>query len=151
MASAFWTLEDGRGFSRKWTWMASMLKIIAEELKEINAAEEFYNYLCEFVYCEENGDECNGYGGFIRENQNTMLNFDLRTFAPTNRIYFWEASQKALAKLMVTKNEIDEGTIHLLTVLLDMHKRIQKGENPVLLNHLTIIKAEPSIKFGPGW
>jgi len=151
MASAFWILEDGRGFSRKWSWMAYMLKIIAEELKEINGAEAFYNYINTFVYREENGDEFNGYGGFIREDENIMFNFDLRTFAPNNRSYFWEATQKALTKLMIAKNEADEGNIFLLTILLDMHKRIKMRENPMLLNHLTIIEPEPNKRIGPGW
>ena len=34
MASAFWTLEDGRGFARRWTGMAYMLDLITDELKD---------------------------------------------------------------------------------------------------------------------
>src|SRR5690349_18147414 len=99
MASAFWTLEDGRGFARRWTAMAYILVLITNELKEIKEAEDFYKYLQDFVYGEEIGDEPNGYGGFIRGNKIIMFNFDLRTFAPQNRDYFWKATQKALTKL----------------------------------------------------
>ncbi|RZJ98984.1 MAG: hypothetical protein EOO46_23110, partial [Flavobacterium sp.] len=134
MASAFWTLEDGRGFSRRWTWMAYMLKLITEELMTIEGAAEFHKYLEKFVYREKNGDEGNGYGGFIRKGYDIMFNFDLRTFAPQNRIYFWEATQKALTKLKIRKSEEDEGNIFLLTTLLDMHKRIKLGEDPMVLN-----------------
>ena len=45
MASAFWTLEDGRGFARRWSWMAELLELITNELKTIHGAEEFYEYL----------------------------------------------------------------------------------------------------------
>jgi hypothetical protein len=33
MASAFWTLEDGRGFARRWTGMAYVLERIKESRK----------------------------------------------------------------------------------------------------------------------
>ena len=42
MASAFWTLEDGRALARRWTGMAYLLELITNELKEIEGAEEFY-------------------------------------------------------------------------------------------------------------
>src|SRR5690349_15675637 len=133
MASAFWTLEDGRGFARRWTGMAYMLKLITDELKTIQGAEEFFNYLEKFVFRDENGDEYNGFGGFIRGNENIMFNFDLRSFAPQNRDYFWQAAQKALTKLKIQHDSRNEGPEFLLSTLLDMHKRIKKGENPALL------------------
>ena len=151
MASAFWTLEDGRGFARRWSWMAYMLKLITIELKEIEGAEDFYLYLEKFVYRREFGDEYNGCGGFIRGDENIMFNFDLRCFAPKNREYFWLATQKALTGLIVQDNEEGKGVIPLLTTLLDMHKRIKKGENPMQLNHMRIIEPEPDEKLGPGW
>jgi hypothetical protein len=104
-----------------------------------------------FIFREENGDEYNGYGGFIRNNENIMFNFDLRSFTATNRNYFWEASQKALMELKLENEEKNEEIIFLLTTLLDMHKRIKKGESPMELNHLNIIKPEPNEKLGPGW
>src|SRR5687767_9117325 len=124
MASAFWTLEDGRGFARPWGGMAHMLDLITGELKEIKGAENFYEYLEKFVFREENGDEYNGYGGFIRGNENIMFNFDLRTFAPKNREYFWQAVQKAFNKLKIQKDRQNEGVTFYLMTLLDMHKRI---------------------------
>ena len=66
MASAFWTLEDGRGFARRWSLMAYILELITDELKIIKDAEEFYQYLETFVYREEGGDTYNGHVGFIR-------------------------------------------------------------------------------------
>jgi len=151
MASAFWTLEDGRGFARRWAWMAYMLKLIVDELKTIEGAEEFYSYLEKFVYREENGDEYNGYGGFIRGDENIMFNFDLRTFTPKNRDFFWKATQQVLKRLKTGSDDKDEGDVFLFTTLLDMHKRIKKGENPIELNHLSIIKPEPEERLGPGW
>ena len=151
MASAFWTLEDGRSFARRWSWMAYMLKLITEELKKIDGAEEFYEYLEKFVFREENGDEYNGYGGFYRNDENIMFNFDLRTFTPNNRNYFWEASQKTLTKLILENDDKNEGIIFLFTTLLDMHKKIKRRENPMELNHLNIIEPETNEKTGPGW
>ncbi len=44
MASAFWTLEDGRGFARRWTGMAYMLELITNELKKkLKALRTFMN------------------------------------------------------------------------------------------------------------
>jgi hypothetical protein len=151
MASAFWTLEDGRGMARRWTGMAYMLELITDELKEIDGAKDFYDYLANFVYREENGDEYNGYGGFIRGNEDIMFNIDLRTFAQLNRDYFWQATQKALTKLKIQEGNQHEGIIFLLTRLLDMHKRIKKGENPMLLTDTRTIEPEPNEKLGPGW
>jgi hypothetical protein len=151
MASAFWTLEDGRGFARRWSGMSYMLELITDELKSINGAEDFYKYLERFVFREENGDEYNGYGGFIRNDENIMFNFDLRSFTPTNRNYFWQSSQKALTKLKLENDDKNEGMIFLLTTLLDMHKRIKKGEDPMELNHMNITESEPNEKLGPGW
>lgn len=151
MASAFWTLEDGRGFARRWTGMAYMLELITNELNEINGAEEFYEYLEKFVFREEKGDEYNGFGGFFRGDENIMFNIDLRTFAPKNREYFWLATQKALTKLKIHNDNQNEGIDLLLITLLDMHKRIKKGEDPTLLNHMSIIEPEPNERLGPGW
>lgn len=151
MASAFWYLEDGRGFARHWSSMAYMLRFITDELKTIKGAETFYDYLEPFVFREERGDDYNGYGGFIRNDESMMFNFDLRSFAPQNRDFFWMATQKALTKLIVATDNENEGFIFLLTQLLDMHKQILRGGNPMLLNHLTIIEPEPDEKLGPGW
>lgn len=137
MASAFWILEDGRGFARRWSWMAEMLALITEELKEINGAEPFCKYLQNFVFSEERGDVYNGFGGFIRDDENIMFNFDLRTFTPQNRLFFWQATQNALTKLK-TQSPDDEGNITLFTILLDMHKRIRKGEDPNLFSDIRI-------------
>ncbi len=151
MASAFWTLEDGRSFSRPWSWMSSMLHRITKELKAMEGAEAFGTYLEKLVYSEEKGDIYNGFGGFIRGDENIMLDFDLRTFTPLNQEYFWIATQKALITLMVQKNDKNEGMIVLLSILLDMHKSIKKGEDPMQLNHLGTIEKDPMEKFGPGW
>jgi hypothetical protein len=151
MASAFWILEDGRGLAKRWAGMAYALELITNELKEIKGAEDFYRYLETFVYREEKGDECNGYGGFIRGNENIMFNFDLRSFAPKNREYFWQATQNALTKIKIQDDKNNEGIESLLTILLDMHKRIRKGEDPMLLNDMNIVEPEPTEKLGPGW
>jgi len=151
MASAFWTLEDGRGFSRSCYDMAYILELIAIELKFIEGADKFYDYLKKFVYQKDKGDEFNGYGGFIRDGENIMFNFDLREFAPANRNFFWDATQKAFAKVKMQNDAKNEGTIFLLTILLDMHKRILKGENPMHLNDMRAIEPESLEKIGPGW
>lgn len=151
MASAFWTLEDGRGLARRWTWMAYLLELITNELKEIKGAEAFHEYLEGFVYNEKKGDLPNGYGGFIRGDVNVMFNFDLRSFAPKNRDFFWQATQNALTKIKVHNEEENERIELLLTIILDMHKRIKKGEDPMLLNDMINIEPEPMEKLGPGW
>lgn len=151
MASAFWTLEDGRCFARRWTGMAYMLELITDELREIEEAGAFYEYMERLVYREKNGDEYNGYGGFVRKDEDIMFNFDLRSFAPENRDYFWQAAQMAFTKIKIRNDKNDEGVELLLRTLLDMHKRIKKGENPMLLNDIRSIEPEPIEKLGPGW
>ena len=153
MASAFWTLEDGRGMARRWTSMSYMLELITDELKNIDGAEDFYKYLEGFVYREEKGDFPNGFGGFIRGNNNesVLLNLDLRTFASQNRIYFWKAAQNALQKLKLENNDDNNGIESLFILLLDMHKRYKQGEDPMLLTDFREIQPEPNEKLGPGW
>jgi len=151
MAKAFWTLEDGRGFARPWAAMAYLLKLITNELKEIEGAKSFYEYMERFVYQNELGDEYNGYGGFIRKDENIMFNFDLRSFTPKNRDYFWQATQIALTKIKIQPDGQNEGIGLLLATLLDMHKRIKKGETPMMLNDMKIIEPDPNEKLGPGW
>ena len=80
-----------------------------------------------------------------------MLNFDLRSFAPKNRDYFWQATQNALKKIKIQSDKQNEGIEFLLTTLLDMHKRIKNGEDPMLLNDMRIIEPEPKEQLGPEW
>jgi hypothetical protein len=151
MASAFWTLEDGRGFARRWAHMAYMLKLITDELRAIDGAKEFFDYLEKFVYREEAGDIYNGYGGFIRGDENIMFDLDLRTFAPLNRQYFWRAAQMALRNLKITSPNKDDIIVFMMTELLDMHKRIERKEDPFRLNHMRTIEPGTNEKLGPGW
>lgn len=151
MASAFWTLEDGRALARRWSGMAYLLELITNDLKEIKGAEEFYDFLEKFVCREEKGDEYNGYGGFIRKDESILFNFDLRTFTPENRDFFWQATQNAFTRIKIQNDKQNEGIEYLLTTLLDMHKRIKKGEDPMLLNDIGIIEPETNEKIGPGW
>jgi hypothetical protein len=89
MASAFWYLEDGRGFAGRWRGMFWMLELINNEIKLIKGAEEFSEYLDYYIWNKEL-DEYNGYGGFVRTStgENIMLDIDLREFTKTNRQYF---------------------------------------------------------------
>jgi hypothetical protein len=152
MASGFWYLEDGRCFARRMSWMAHLMELITNELKEIEGAGLFYEYLKKFV--PDQDDESNGYGGFIRKRtgENIMMVLDLREFTPENRAYFWQATQQALQKLILKGNEQHQGDIVLLKLLLDMHKRIKKGESPEKLSD-TGKHIEPynGLKAGPGW
>lgn len=151
MASAFWTLEDGRTLARRWTGMTYMLELITRELKEIPDAEPLYAYLEKFVFREEHGDTPNGFGGFIRGEENIMPNFDLRTFTIENRNYFWRAAEMALNRKIAAANKEYHEIEMLLATLLDMHERTLKGEDPMLLNDLDDIIPEPGEKLGPGW
>ena len=83
--------------------------------------------------------------------ENIMFNFDLRSFAPKNRDYFWQAAQNALTKIKIQNDRQNEGIEFLLTTLLDMHKRIKNGEDPMLLNDMRIIEPEPKEQLGPEW
>jgi hypothetical protein len=151
MASAFWTLENGRVFSRRCSVMACILELITDELEKIEDAGAFYQYLKKFVYRAEKGDAYNGYGGFIRGNENIMFNLDWRTFAPGNSEFFWQATQMALAKLKIKDGNPDDGIIFSLNILMDMHKRINRREDPMELNDSRIISPKPNIRFGPEW
>lgn len=152
MASVFWYLEDGRGFARRWSGMFYMLKLINNEIKIIKGAEEFSKYLDYYIWNEE-VDEYNGYGGFVRTstNENIMPDIDLREFTETNRSYFWKGAQNALRKLIMANDENNERMIYLLKDLMDMHKRIERGEDPKILNHLNDIEPPSRSKRGPGW
>lgn len=149
MARAFWTLEDGRSFSLRWSTVAYMLEIIVHELEKINGAEKFHEFLSDFI--EKDGDIYNGFGGFYRGSDNIMFNFDFRTFAPKNRELFWQATQVSLEKLILEGKKNNEGIIKCFTTLLSMHKKIKRGESPDKLNHSTIIEENPEEKIGPGW
>ena len=131
--------------------MAYVLKLITDELQTIKGAEEFHQYLERFVFREENGDIYNGFGSFIRGEENIMFNFDLRSFTPNNRKLFWQATQMALTKFKSQSGHKNETVNNSLTDLLDMHKRIKKGEDPMLLNDLTIVAPEPYERLGPEW
>ncbi len=120
-------------------------------MKNIEGAEEFYEYLEVFVYREENGDIPNGYGGFIRKDNDILFNLDLRTYTSQNRVFFWQAAERALAKLKVKNDDRNEGIETLFVLLLDMHKRYIKGEDPMLLNDFKNIQPASNEKSGPGW
>ena len=108
MASAFWYLEDGRAFARRWSYMFYMLELINNEIKLIKGAEEFSKYLDHYIW-DEDVDEYNGHGGFIRAStgESIMPNLDLREFAKENRDFFWRGTQNALNKL-IRKNDNPE-------------------------------------------
>ena len=152
MASGFWYLEDGRCLARRMSWMAHLLEIITNEMKNIKGAELFYEYLKPFV--PDQDDESNGYGGFIRKStgENVMMVLDLREFTPENRAYFWQAAQQTMQKLILQGEAQQEGDVFLLRLLLDMHKRINKGEAPEMLSDTgKHIEPYSGIKAGPGW
>lgn len=152
MASAFWYLEDGRGFAQRWTGMFYLLKLINTEIRLLKGAEAFAQYLDYFIWDEET-DEYNGHGGFIRASTNEDINIDidLREFTPENRAFFWKGSQAALKKLIKANDESNIEMIYLLKHLLDMHKRIKQGEDPQTLNDLVINEPYSGLKKGPGW
>lgn len=152
MASTFWYLEDGRCFTRTWSGMFYMLELINDEIKKIEDDNAFSEYLDYFIW-DENVDKYNGYGGFIRTStgEDIMPSLDLRELTPENRRYFWIGTQRALRKLSISRNESQEDIIYLLQNLLDMHKRIKRGETPELLNHLISTEPYSGAKKGPGW
>ncbi len=149
MASAFWTLEDGRTFSYRWSHIARILEIIVDEMSLLKGAEKFHKFLSEFT--EKDGDEYNGFGGYYRGTKIVMFNFDFRAFAPKNRKFFWEAAQNSLKKLTLEEQEKNKRIIDSFAILLDMHKRINRGEPPVELNHSTIVEDYLGEKIGPDW
>lgn len=132
--------------------MFYMLELINDEIKLIKGAEQFSEYLARYIW-DADVDIYNGHGGFIRAstNESIMLNIDLREFTEINRQYFWQGAQNALRNLITANDEKNDWMVYLLKNLLDMHKRIRRGEDPQLLNHL--IRTEPysGLKKGPGW
>lgn len=152
MARAFWFLEDGRCLNSRWTRMGYLLRLILEEIKEIDKAGEFYHFIKSITPDED--DEGNGYGGFIRTSTNELIDFniDLREISPKYRKMFWDAAQRSLNKIKLANNPDDELGDYLLTRILDMHKRIERGESPNELNDLDNKTEEYSgKKIGPGW
>ena len=151
MASGFWYLEDGRCFARSVQGMGYFLSFINTEIEKIEGAKPFSEYLSQFVHDDE--DIPNGYGGFIRfdTNENIMQVFDLREFTIENRNYFWQGAQSALTKLIQASNSNFEGVIVNLKILLDMHKRITKGEPPNELSDIREPYPWSGKKLGSGW
>ena len=134
MASAFWYLEDGRGFARRWTGMAYMLELITDELENLEEASTLHNFLEPLVFREARGYLSNGFGGFVREGKSIMFNFDLRSFTPQDRSLFWVAAENAYERLEYADHSDDRAIKMLFETLLDMNRRVRKGEDPKLLS-----------------
>jgi len=132
--------------------MFDMLKLINDEIKLLDGAKPFSEYLDYYIWDEEK-DEYNGHGGFIRAStgESIIPNLDLREFNEENRDFFWRGAQIALNKLISVNDESNDGTIFLFKILLDMHKRVKRREDPQLLNHLICIEPYSGKKKGPGW
>ena len=151
MASGFWYLEDGRCFASRVENMGFFLSLINYEIEKIEGAKAFAKYLIQFVPNDE--DIPNGYGGFIRmeTSESIMQVFDLREFTIENQNYFWQGTQNALKKLIQADDPNLNGAIDNLRVLLDMHKRITKGEHPNELSDIREPYPLSGKKLGPGW
>ncbi len=151
MASGFWYLKDGRGFSVKVQWMIKMMEEIYSELVLNPEAQEFANYLSQYIPTEKYN--LNGYGGFYNQEtgENTMMEIDFREFTKENQEHFWKATQKRLNTIIQRSDSDDEMIIQLLKELLDMNKRANKGENPTELNHMRDVLPSTGKKSGPGW
>ncbi|MFK8009594.1 MAG: hypothetical protein AB8H03_24750 [Saprospiraceae bacterium] len=151
MASGFWYLEDGRCFAQRVEGMGYFLSFINSEIEKIEGAKPFSEYLSQFV--PDDNDIPNGYGGFIKidTNESIMQVFDLREFTIENRNYFWQGTQSALTKLIQADDSSFEGVIDSLKLLLEMHKRITKGESPNELNDIREPYPLSGKKLGPGW
>ena len=146
MASGFWYLEDGRGFARNVFRMVCVLQFILDELKHIRGAESFHEHLLKYIPAED--DIYNGYGGFIkkRTGESIMFVMDIREFTPENREYFWRAAQHALQNIITEgkQDEYSKTAEALLMILLDMHKRITRGEDPAELNDMRSVMPFPA-------
>jgi hypothetical protein len=72
-----------------------------------------------------------------------MFNFDLRTFAPKNRDFFWQATQSALTKIKMRNNKQYEGIEFLLKFigapkgLITFNEHIYKAEAPIDIDLFT--------------
>ena len=128
-----------------------MLELIVEKLKPMPDARAFHDYLDEYIFREENGDDYNDFGGIIRNGESILFNFDLRTFAPKNRTLFWRATRQVHRDLLMGEIHGNAVLIELFTDLLAMHDRIQVGEDPMELNDLSVIEPVSGGKLGPGW
>ncbi|MEL6865237.1 MAG: hypothetical protein AAFP19_12495 [Bacteroidota bacterium] len=150
MASGFWYLKDGRGFAIRIQGMVAILEEIVDELRLDADAQALAKYLSQYLPTEDH--EYNGYGGFYHKTsgENTMMALDFREWTPSNQAYFWQAAQRRLTAIIVARPN-EEWLIDTLKILLDMHKRANKGEDPMQLNHLNSIVPPTGKKSGPGW
>jgi len=151
MSLGFWILQDGRGYSRRIRFMIDLMKSIHAELKLIEGAEAFSQYLSKFLLTEDH--KVNSHGEYFNKitEEAVMVDIDFREFTVENQNVFWEAAQSLLNK-MIRKNSIkDRVPIKELKLLLDMNKRAIKGENPMNLNHLEGIAPPTTEQKGPGW
>lgn len=151
MASGFWYLEDGRGYARRMSGMVVMLEEILSVMRELEGAADFAGYLNRYIPTEAH--EANGYGGIfhLETGENTQIEMDLREFRPENRELFWGAAQKRLDQLIAEGEEGKLWLVHMMKDLLDMRKRIRRGEDPMALNHLGVVVPPTGVLRGPGW
>lgn len=157
MASGFIILKDGRCLSRRWTHYDYLIELAIKELSSMKGkkAEDFKGWLQTLI--PQEGDEYNGYGGFIRKanGENVQRWLDLRELTTENQQLFWDSIQNTLSNL-ITKDKLhkdNENLISLLKRFLKMKHLVDIGDNPDNLSDWVKGYIEPPSgkRSGPGW
>ena len=157
MASGFIILKDGRCLSRRWTYYDYLIELAIKELSNIRHknTENFKNWLQTLIPKE--GDEYNGYGGFIRQadGENVQRWLDLRELTTENQQLFWDSLQRTLTNLITEGqlNKRNDDLINLLKQFLKMKHLADIGDNPDNLSDWQKGYVEPPTgkQTGPGW
>jgi hypothetical protein len=153
MASGFIILSDGRCLAPRYTGYDYLLELAVSEMADSGEERAFKAWLQTRVPAE--GDIESGFGGFIKPitHENVIRHLDLRELTPANQERLWIAWQKAVSKLILSRDERDSFIVFRLKRLLRMRRLVRIKDNPDNLSDWIKGYVEPptGAKAGPGW
>jgi len=157
MASGFFILKDGRCLAPRWTVYDCIIEMVIRELSNVEDkdAQDFCYWLQTLIPHE--GDDYNGFGGFIRRSNGEDVRrwLDLRELTEKNQILFWNSLKKSTAKINADEqpSERNEALMYILNRFLRMKNLADNGDNPDNLTDWVKGYTEPSTgkQIGPGW
>jgi hypothetical protein len=147
MASGFLVLPDGRCLTRRWSAYDEVLRAVAKELGEQQAAQQLKRWLLDQLPSAGDEEEL-GYGAWFRtaDQQVVVRHVDLRQMTVENQNLFCEAAKRAA--LVGNTQEWLRGC---LCDLADMVARGERGEPPLSKSDWREVVPPNGGPIGPGW
>lgn len=153
MPAGYIILGDGRCLSPRYTGFDYLLELAINEMPDSGEEGVFKTWLQTRLLAEGNIES--GYGAFIKQitHENIMRHLDLRELTPANQERLWAAWQKAVRKLIISRNERHEDIIFRLKRVLRMRRLIRIKDHPDNLSDWIKGHVTPptGAKVGPGW